>query len=296
MLQSHGLRACSGGSEYIPPDPGEYDPEIGGYFAGHMYHQTSGFPIWGSSVSTGSYRVYQLWIEPKSQEFVYGKNISTRNYGKLNTNSQYHGWANSTYGDASTYGDTQYPTTDVSDWYLPAYQELTQMFRFLRPSDFRLVANEDFANKKYGWFDNVRAVPTWHPNDGAADGSFPSDPMLTLSEDFQPGGSQAFAGNYYMSSTIANQTSNPVNSEQYGRVVVRMTDGGVAAPYYLYNSSSGYYSLNGASTDAFIGRRVKRVSVTVSPQEVYEYYEDYAQIFATNRYIGRFVRNSLGDF
>jgi len=74
-----------------------------------------------------------------------------------------------------------------SDWYLPSYYELNQVYRTLKP-----VTGESFTFLGA----NPNAIPGPKPNYTS------TDPLQTTAVDFQLGGSQAFATGYVWSSTI----------------------------------------------------------------------------------------------
>jgi hypothetical protein len=310
MLQSHGLRAASGGGDYIPPEPGEYDSSIGGYFAGHMVFNIPTLSGPGPDI------VYQLWISPKSMEEGRLSSLSSvgpYSYSLMERNSQDWGFVNDSRGlDSDRYIDPY--IYEVSNWYIPALFELQQAFRFLRPSNYRFPqeGTTSGSNPTYTWYRNFQAVPRWYPERGHSGSTdplgngYPPDPSLVDNPDFQFGGSQAFeVDGLYVTSTLIDQVSSPVKANQIGKAVMHMADGQIQAPYYVqdyFNTGTTTYDLNlGAftygnsvtyTTDPMLYTRyVKRRNINVSVEYLVDYYETYQpqrfSIYTTNKK-GRF--------
>ncbi|WNL51035.1 hypothetical protein SCREM2_gp116 [Synechococcus phage S-CREM2] len=310
MLQSQGLRAGSGGSVYIPPNPGDYDPGIDGYFAGHMRNFVS------TSLSQGYDEVYQLWLAPKAYEDSGPAKTETfagpYTYSNLlEKNDQSRGFRNKSTGRRGVFGNIPEDT-----WYIPAYQELHQIFRYLRPvnGDFPQSGSYQAGNDE--WYEIHNALPQYGPRRGwnaARDNvayDVPPVPFLVNNPDFQLGGSQALEiDGLYLSSTIIDQTSNPVYSNQIGRALTHMGDGQILNPYYVldyYNTGSSTYYLNFTAytynntvfyntNPTVYKRQVKRRTIPVSVEDVRDYYQTYEPTYFSpysgRSTMGRFIRN-----
>lgn len=323
MLQSHGLRAASGGSDYIPPEPGEYDPLIGGYFAGHMTYQQP--VIYGSGVT----EIYQLWVSPKSMETSRLSSLSSvgpSSYTMLRANSQQNGYFNDSLGYRGTFSTPSgFRAYTEDQWYIPAYQELQQIFRYLKPRNDQFVQSgtTSGSNPTYTWYRNTAALPRWYPENGGSASAdpygtgYPPDPFIVNNTDFHQGGSEALEiEGYYKSSTIVDQTSIPVKANNKGRVVINMSQGLILAPYYIqdfYNTGTSTYDLNfygiiyvfgqtptvGPADPMLHTRYVKRKRIYVSVESIIEYYETYDPVrFSLNSSStkGRFASDYSYDY
>ena len=308
MLQSHGLRAGSGGSEYIPPEPGEYDATIGGYFAGHM-QGFSDISLFGGGEPIS---VYQMWLAPKSMESevtnsTFITNLSAYSYNQYRRNDQVNGYKNDLKGRASF-------SAFETSWYTPAIRELHQIFRYLRPSNNRYVWEGNTGSytyiNPYYWYDNYSAIPAWDPFIGSstwpADLSSPStrapDPYMVANTLFQAGGAQAFEQyGWYMSSTIIDQVSNEIYADQLGRAIMTFRDpnpsgaGLIENPIYvkisegtnILGSDISKYALDGLGGYPLYTRPIKRRTISVTRDYLDEYYGNKVE---SNGHYGRFRR------
>lgn len=308
MLQSQGLRAGSGGSEYVPPAPGEYDATIGGYFAGHMQGFSEQSLFGGGEPES----VYQMWLAPKSMESditnsTYITNLSAYSYNQYSRNDQVNGYRNDLSGKAF------FPVSE-NNWYTPAIMELHQMFRYLRPSNNRYVwegytGSLTYINPYY-WYDNHYAIPAWDPYTGAstwpADLSSPGtrapEPYMVDNTLFQAGGAQAFEQyGWYMSSTIIDQVSQEIYADQLGRAIITFRDpnpagaGLIENPIYYKTvdavNANGFdiskYALDGLGGFPVYSRPIKRRTIAVTRDYLDDYYGTKRE---SNGHYGRFRR------
>lgn len=312
MLQTHGLRAGSGGGTYIPPEPGDYDESIGGYFAGHMQAYSTQTLSGGSDPES----VYQIWVEPKSEESnithaTYVERLSAYFYNQYRRNDQANGYRNPRNG-GNSFG-SNYTFYGESEWYEPAILELHQIFRYLRPTNNRIVTegNRGFSTytNPYYWYQNGAAIPSWQPDIGnsswpaslANPSGYAPEPYMVENPLFQAGGAQAFeTDGWYMSSTVIDQNSNRVNADQIGRAIMTFQDPNPYSAGYIENpiwvkyfdgvNSLGFdiskYALQLPPGELYL-RRIKRRTIPVNREYLDAY---YAAKIESNGHIGRFKK------
>ena len=156
-------------------------------------------PLLGTSMGGGFYagririesQVFALIVAPRALGEVSDKKWITRDKDVPSAASYFDGLANTKAmadaGSKSAKWAQDLRIGDADDWYLPAQDELEIMYRNLKPGTC-----ENYCWMRSGI--NLSAVESGRPY-------APDIPTQTLAEAFQTGGDEAFAEEWYWSST-----------------------------------------------------------------------------------------------
>lgn len=315
MLQSQGLRAATGGGLYIPPEPGEYLPAQGGYFAGHMgrtgffgaepyIYQIIKCPMLGEKYYPTD--VFNAYF-PYSYSQALLKEETSENYGWLNGRYSYSTGVWHETGRYVTNGSTAYPNsngnyppemTNFRDWYIPAVYELHQMWRFLMPGGVASGGTR-FGPDLIG--SNPAAIPAFYGNGRSGNYyTYPTDPSVTDNPRFQEGGDQAFRRDpapelssgevLYQSSTVIGpwNSNAKLTSDSLSIALFNPYTGSVRTEKTISSppDKPGYYWDGPTMTIRTSYIRANPVPTTF--QYLYEYYETYqnGRFRSTSGYYG----------
>ena len=192
---------------------------------------TFGTPFMGGFY-TGRFQIdgveYALIVSPRDAETLEGAIWGKYGHSVDGARSCNDGLANTTAmkdaGNKAAEWALQLNIAGYTDWYLPSRDELELCYRNLKPTD-----DDNWASFRDG--DNPSSLPTGYPYTDQS-------PQQTSATDFQSGGSEAFAEDWYLTST---------QYSPYGAWIQGFGDGG------QYDGHKGY---------ARRARAVRRFKVT----------------------------------
>ena len=167
-------------------------PAIGAAFGGGFF---------AGQISTAGNGVadYNLVIAPKSSGENSSKTWKTSNTSTSGTSSVIDGPTNSANMNNVSHPAAQFceglTIGGFSDWYMPAKNELEVCYFNLKPTT---------TNNETSSGTNTNAVPSRGSNYTAG------TPAQTAATDFKTGNTEAFAGNFYWSSTEGSSTNASV--------------------------------------------------------------------------------------
>ena len=209
------LSAASGSATPLPAIGGSYE---GGFFAGQI------------STAGNGVADYNLVVSPKSSGENSSKQWKTSNTATSGTSSVIDGPTNSANMDDASHPAAQFceglSIGGFSDWYLPAKNELEVCYYNLKPTT---TSNSTSSGT------NTNAVPSRGSNYTT------TVPGQTSATDFQTGNTQAFASNYYWSSSQSTVSSPDL--------------------FAWYQDFTDGYQGEGTKSNNFYVRAVRRVAV-----------------------------------
>ena len=170
-------------------------------------------PLLGTSMGGGFYagririedQVFALIVAPRALGEVSNMKWIARNKSVPEAMSYFDGLANTKAmadaGSKLAKWAQDLRIGDADDWYLPAQDELEILYRNLKPS-----TRENYCWARSGI--NLSAIEPAHPYT-------PALPVQTLADAFQTGADEAFAENWYWSSTQHASVSDYAWSQSF---------------------------------------------------------------------------------